>query len=591
MKNVISGIEWFFGFQFKHLTSFDNFVRFMYQPRNSSSLGFIRIIFGILMILDTLFERSGLQVIYRWGDSHDCHFPLFSQINYPGFFVIAVIYSIMIAGAFGIVLGYKFHYSTLLFCIPYWYLLILDKTYWNNHSYLFGLVSMLLVGSSANTSYSIDAFFNTSLNKKVVPFWNYFILRFQFFILYFVAGLKKIDIEWLGGHAMTNLGYHWIFAPFKVLLSVQQIDYIIVHLNGFLLDLTIGFWLISPISRRYALFVCTLFHLMNSRLFNIGMFPYVCIATLPIFCNNDWPEKLKFINMPYIKTEEEPCSKDITGKPTIESECSKTTFKQRASTVALLLYCVLQFLLPYSHSVTKGYNNWTNGLYGYSWDMMVHSWDSALVVLRVADNSNQKEYFIDPDVWTQNQRWNKYGDMCVQYAECLKNNLIFFNNTSYGPDKKWPSLSNNISIYIDVWCSLNGRFQQRMFNPNYDLLNAKWSPFEKVEWLLPLMTENTEFRSKLKSLEDTVYSWSNYSDVIFVADFPGMYLENYLTKDLVNVTLTVLGGNVTYQAYNLNKGNISIRLTPGLSYIVLTGQFHRVYTNGKKPSLLYVHIC
>lgn len=21
----------------------------------------------------------------------------------------------------------------------------------------------------------------------------------------------------------------------------------------------------------------------------------------------------------------------------------------------------------------QGYNNWTNGLYGYSWDMMVHS--------------------------------------------------------------------------------------------------------------------------------------------------------------------------------------------------------------------------
>lgn len=23
---------------------------------------------------------------------------------------------------------------------------------------------------------------------------------------------------------------------------------------------------------------------------------------------------------------------------------------------------------------SQGYNNWTNGLYGYSWDMMVHSW-------------------------------------------------------------------------------------------------------------------------------------------------------------------------------------------------------------------------
>nr|CAD7601848.1 unnamed protein product [Timema genevievae] len=45
-----------------------------------------------------------------------------------------------------------------------------------------------------------------------------------------------------------------------------------------------------------------------------------------------------------------------------------------------------------------GYNNWTKGLYGYSWDMMVHSWDTILVVVKVVDNDTGKEHFIDPDV-------------------------------------------------------------------------------------------------------------------------------------------------------------------------------------------------
>lgn len=46
--------------------------------------------------------------------------------------------------------GYNFKLSCLSFIIPYWYILILDKTSWNNHSYLYGLLSILLLFSSAN---------------------------------------------------------------------------------------------------------------------------------------------------------------------------------------------------------------------------------------------------------------------------------------------------------------------------------------------------------------------------------------------------------------------------------------------------------
>lgn len=51
--------------------------------------------------------------------------------------------------------------------------------------------------------------------EESVPYWNYFILKFQFFVLYFIAGLKKSSREWLEGYAMTNLSRHWVFEPFK----------------------------------------------------------------------------------------------------------------------------------------------------------------------------------------------------------------------------------------------------------------------------------------------------------------------------------------------------------------------------------------
>lgn len=55
--------------------------------------------------------------------------------------------------------------------------------------------------------------------------------------------------------------------------------------------------------------------------------------------------------------------------------------------------------------------------------------------------------------------------------------------------EKQVALSSNISIYVDVWCSLNGRFQQRMFKPNVDILTAEWHPFKPVSFLVPLLTK------------------------------------------------------------------------------------------------------
>ena len=57
----------------------------------------------------------------------------------------------------------------------------------------------------------------------------------------------------------------------RILLSEEAIEYFIVHLGGFLLDLTIGFWLLWPKSRPYAMLFCASFHFMNSQMFSIGI--------------------------------------------------------------------------------------------------------------------------------------------------------------------------------------------------------------------------------------------------------------------------------------------------------------------------------
>lgn len=52
--------------------------------------------------------------------------------------------------------------------------------------------------------------------RKDVPKWNYFILKFQIFLLYFYAGVKKLtDSDWVNGYSMKNLSRHAVFSPLK----------------------------------------------------------------------------------------------------------------------------------------------------------------------------------------------------------------------------------------------------------------------------------------------------------------------------------------------------------------------------------------
>lgn len=594
-NHIIMALEKYVGFSISELKTWESFLKLLYKPTDPSSLGVVRILFGLLMVLDIPEERGLADADIRWGNSQECRFPLFSSLQPLPLEWMCITYLIMWIGAFGIMLGFHFKKSCVAFIIPYYYIFLLDKAAWNNHTYLYGLIALLLLGSNAHHYWSLDAVFGTVKHDAPVPLWNYAILRIQLFIVYFVAGLKKMDHDWIEGYSMTNLNHHWIFDPFKLLLTPEQVDYWIVHVSGFLLDLTIGFWLFLDKTRPYAIFFCSTFHLMNSRLFSIGMFPYVCLATMPIFCYPDWPKKfhlnVKKLMGSYSLSTSELEENNVENRNSHEDSAASAqipslTWKHSFVATLLMSYTGLQVFLPYSHFITKGYNNWTNGLYGYSWDMMVHSWDTIMIALRVVDNTSGKEHFLDPEAWVQTDRWAKHADMMVQYAHCLKRNILNYkNNHAPGTEIDNYITGDNISIYVDVWCSLNGRFQQRMFDPNADILKVEWSPFKRPSWLMPLLTEFSSWRQRIMEMEKEVYSWSNYSDALFVADFPGLYLENFITKDLSNVTLTILEGevsvNVTEEGSNISTSHL---LTHGEAIRMPIGVFHRVLVVSSTPA-------
>lgn len=572
------------GFDIKALTSFSSLVRLLCRPTDPAGLAVMRIMFGLLMIIDIPQERGMDAIDVRWDDPSNCNFPLFDFLQPLPLQWMYVVYLIMLLGAVGIMLGLLYRLSCVMFVVPYWYIFFLDKTSWNNHSYLYGLIGLILMLCDANRCWSLDGLISSRIRHCHVPLWNYTLLRSQIFLVYFIAGLKKIDKDWIYGYSMHSLSSRWVFDPFRLVLTDDQIDLHIVHHMGLLIDLAIGFLLFFDKTRPVAFVFGSSFHLMNSQMFSIGMFSYTMMATLPLFCYPDWPRRLIpwRTSQPLQSNNHCVYSKEAAKSQVVPpvSAVAPTTpsCHHKLFSCITLLYISSQVALPYSHGVTKGYTTWTNGLYGYSWDMMVHVWSTQHIRITYRDLDTGEEGYIDPYAWItgKSSRWSSHPDMVKQYVTCIADRLTEYNVT-------------HVEFYVDVWRSLNERFQQRVFNPNIDMLRAPWQPFSEATFSLPLLADLSNWREKLAEIQTNLQSASNYSSVVFVADFPGLVLENFIQPDLQNASIALLKGAVVVETLGPHPRNYT--LTAGQQMQVPADAFHNVYTVSSEPSCyMYIYV-
>ncbi|XP_053873712.1 vitamin K-dependent gamma-carboxylase isoform X3 [Malaclemys terrapin pileata] len=643
------------GFEWADVSSWHRFVCLLNRPTDPASLGVFRFLFGLLMALDIPQERGLSYLDHKYLDGLEvCRFPLINFLEPLPLDWMYLLYAVMLLGALGIMLGCCYRLSCLLFMLPYWYIFFLDKTAWNNHSYLYGLLGFQLTLMDANrychlqnqTNFlqpqtlrdsrmeighatdeyasrtavrlsfcepglmprgrvepkgeaplslwchvgapllelqdrSIDGLRHPRKRNAHVPLWNYTVLRMQIFIVYFIAGIKKLDADWVEGYSMGSLSRHWLFDPFKLVLSEEMTSLLVVHGGGLVLDLTAGYLLFFDATRPAALIFVSYFHCMNSQLFSIGMFSYTMLATSPLFCSPDWPRRLgaRFPAclrrlLPSVEPPQpsEACvyrGSERKGRGRGERGPG---LRQKLGALFTVLYVLEQLFLPYSHFITQGYNNWTKGLYGYSWDMMVHSRSHQHVKITYRDGVTGELGYLNPGVFTQSRRWKDHADMLKQYATCLSRLLHNYNVSQ--PE-----------IYFDIWVSINDRFQQRLFDPQVDIVRAEWSPFSHTPWLKPLLVNLSPWRAKLQEIESSL---DNQTEVVFIADFPGLHLENFVSEDLGNTSLQLLKGEVVVEIikeqrnYTLQEGD-RMQLPPG--------EYHKVHTVSPEPSCyMYIYV-
>ena len=147
----------------------------------------------------------------------------------------------------------------------------------------------------ANAIFSIDNRIYKELKAKV---FNYHILSIKglIFIIYFCAGLAKINSDWL-----LNAQPLSIWLPSKYDLPLlggvffeQSWVHYLMSWGGMFYDLSIPFLLIQKKTRWPAFILVIIFHFLTAILFPIGMFPYIMIVSCLIFFSEEFHEKILF---------------------------------------------------------------------------------------------------------------------------------------------------------------------------------------------------------------------------------------------------------------------------------------------------------
>ena len=265
----------------------------LFVPVDSASLGFFRIAFGAIMLWEIwrFYDHDWVGRYFTDKAFYFKYWPFEFVQPWPGDGMY-IHFGIMAFFAACIVLGLFYRFSATAFFLMFTYVFLLEQARYLNHLYLVCLISFLMIFLPAHRRFSLDAWLRPGLRSDVVPAWSVWLLRFQVAIPMFFGGIAKLNSDWLRGEPMRA----WLAdrTDFPVLgnyFTEASVVWLFVY-GGLLIDFLFPFYLLNRRTRVLGFLAVLAFHFINNRLFGIGIFPWLMIASTLIFFTPDWPRRL-----------------------------------------------------------------------------------------------------------------------------------------------------------------------------------------------------------------------------------------------------------------------------------------------------------
>jgi len=419
----------------------DQLEQALLRQVNILPLVYLRVVFGLVMVWEVwrYFDRD-------WVNTHYMQPPMnFPFLGFgwlqlpPGDGMVWVFALIALCGA-AMAAGVLYRVATIVFTLAFTYVFLLEQTYYLNHWYLVCLMGFVLCWLPANHAVSVDAWLRPGLRRRTVPAWYLLLPRFQVGIVYFYAGIAKLNADWLAGEPMRMWLAERDHLPIIGPYVREEWMVGIFSYGGLLIDLlAMPLLLFMRWSRWPVLLTLAAFHMTNYQLFNIGIFPWLMTLLLPLFLPAHWWDRL------YPQTADPQTQPPLRGQYVIAA--------------VMIAYVIVQILLPLRHHLIPGDVAWTEDGHKFSWRMKLRDKDGvAAFVIRV-NEPTRREWIVRPEMFMNRAQASEISDepdMMLQFVDYL--------------EQRWQADGySDVEIYARVWVSLNGRPYTYFVDPCMDM--------------------------------------------------------------------------------------------------------------------------
>lgn len=441
-------------------------IQRQFDQVDNSSLVLFRIIFGFLLFAETFGA-----ILTGWVRMAliEPEFT-FSLIGFewlqplPGYGMYFYFGTMALCGLC-VMLGYRYRMSlgifTILWTLVYW----MQKSYYNNHYYLLILLCLFMLIVPAHAYASFDAKRWNSVVSITCPRWCLTIFKIQLWIVFSFAAINKFYPGWVDGHfievALRSKQNYWLIGD---LLQEDWLQKVVIF-GGIVFDLIVIYFLLWKRTRGVAFITAIAFHLFNSLVFQIGIFPYLMIGICVLFFEPESIRKRFFPKKPLLALAENQHTSLKAGR--------------FALAVVFAIYFAFQIYLPLRHHLYKGDVFWTEEGHRLAWRMMLRVKYGSLDY-SVVDKSSGEIFMVSPiDYLTPKQvaATTTKPDMIWQLAQRIEK------------DFKKKGIQE-VEIYAKTSVSLNGSARHPIIDPDTDLTKVKWQSFKHSDWILSPIVDN-----------------------------------------------------------------------------------------------------
>lgn len=438
----------------------------LFAPVDIASLVYFRILFGTILLVDVwlYFHNGWIALEFIRPRFHFTYYG-FSWVHpWPGngmyihFAALGVL-------AFCILIGFAYRVSATLFFLGFTYVFLLEQAVYLNHYYFVSLVSFLMIFVPANRRLSVDTLLWPRIASDFAPAWSLWALRAQMGCVYFFGGVAKLNSDWLRGWPFRM----WLPQQFDLPLLWRFRDQVwfalVFSYSGLLIDLLAVPLLLWRRSRPFMFAALALFHLTNSNLFEIGIFPWFATAMTALYFDPDWPRRL-------IHSVGRLLGRNLTSS-TMTLNPKRPRF--RTATVAgLAVYFAIQILVPLRHWLYPGDVAWTEQGHRFAWRMKLREKQGSAAFL-ITDPETGTSW--NPTLGRYLPRW-QYGEMIAR-PDMLQQFARYLAQQETQPGHA------RVQVRVDARVSLNGRRAQPMIDPSVDLAATERS-LRPASWITEL---------------------------------------------------------------------------------------------------------